>query len=270
MENVLVADSDLLAQKIQKICDAGVDQLNVVADWDRTLTRAQTEDGKDTTSYLAIVHGGYLGDDYRDGMDRLYRLYRPVEVSQTMSHHQRQEAMHDWWASAFDLMVQFGLTEEMIADIGRRDLMRLREGAEDLLQWVETHAIAMQILSAGIGNVIASFLNARGLFGSHLEVTANMLEFDPAYKVVGFREPVIHSLNKRANTLGRCVLLLGDTIEDAKMVEDTDENCVLRVGFLNDDVEKNSEIYLNFYDVVICHDGEMHFAVDLLKEMSGK
>ena len=270
-QEVLIADEEILGQKIARIQHLGIERLCVVSDWDRTLTKARTESGEDTTSYQAIVHSGCLGDGYRDEMDRLFAKYRPIEMSQTVSTDKKQAAMLEWWALAFDLMTQFGLTEEAVEDIGRRDLMRLREGAEVLLQILEGKDISMQILSAGLGDVIEAFLKARDLFTKNINVTANMLAFDHKGVVTGFVEPVIHTLNKRvgngfAGPNGH-VILLGDTLEDVKMVEDAEHDCVIRVGFLNEDVEKNCEIYLSVYDVIICYDGAMHYVVDLIEEI---
>ena len=117
LANELIVDPGVLEQKLARIRMVGLERFFVVADWDRTLTRAQTVDGEDTTSYLAVVQGGYLGEGYREEMDRLYREYRPIEVSQTASSEQKTEAMHNWWTAAFELMRTYGLTEVMVEDV---------------------------------------------------------------------------------------------------------------------------------------------------------
>ena len=270
LANELIVDPGVLEQKLARIRMVGLERFFVVADWDRTLTRAQTVDGEDTTSYLAVVQGGYLGEGYREEMDRLYREYRPIEVSQTASSEQKTEAMHNWWTAAFELMRTYGLTEVMVEDVARRDLMRLRDGAVDFFAQLVDREIPLMILSAGIGNVIAGFLRAGDLLTSNVCVVANVLKFDEGGMVDGFAEPVIHSLNKRVeihcagvDTLG-CCLLLGDTLEDAQMVDGVDCEAVIRIGYLNEDVDKNCDAYLNVYDVLICEDGDMKSVNQLL------
>lgn len=226
----------------------------VVSDWDRTLTRAQMPDGRDTSSYLAIVHGGYLGEAYREEMARLYARYRWMELATDIPVGEKARAMHDWGAAAFDLLKHYGLTREMIADVCRRELMALREGAAEFLRTLSDRAIPLHILSAGIGDVIEGFLAHRGLLTPNVRVTANRLVFDATGRVAGFEEPVIHSLNKRMGgglTKDCGVLLLGDALEDAAMVSNAACKTIFRIGFLNADTESQRDAYLNVYDAVM-------------------
>ena len=270
MDHVLIADQAALQDKIAHLNSLMEnEQLCVVSDWDRTLTKARTEDGQDATSYSAIAHGAYLGEAYRIEMDRLYARYRPIEISQTISHREKQQAMRDWWMAALAMMRKYGLTEEMIEDIAMRDFMRLRDGAIVFFNTLADRDIPLFILSAGIGNVISKFLNVRSLLTSNVTVTANKLIFDTHGAVTGFCEPVIHSFNKarHASTPRGYVLLLGDTIEDAQMVNDTDADCVIRVGFLNEAVEENRAAYQRAYDIVICNDASMAPVIELLETL---
>ena len=268
MDHVLIADEVVLQDKIAQLnSHTETEQLCVVSDWDRTLTKARTEDGQDATSYSVIAHGAYLGETYRVEMDRLYAQYRPVEISQTISHREKQKAMRDWWAAALAMMQKYGLTEDIIEDIAAREFMRLRDGSIDLFKILADREIPLSILSAGIGNVISKFLKVRSLLTSNVTVTANKLIFDTHGAVAGFCEPVIHSFNKarHASNPQGYVLLLGDTIEDAQMVDDADADCVIRVGFLNESVEENSAAYQRAYDVVICNDASMASVIELLR-----
>lgn len=269
MDHVLIADQVALQDKIAQLkSQTKNEQLCVVSDWDRTLTKARTEDGQDATSYSAIAHGAYLGEAYRVEMDRLYAQYRPIEISQTISHREKQKAMRDWWMAALAMMQKYGLTEEVIEDIAIRDFMRLRDGSIDLFKILADREIPLLILSAGIGNVIAKYLKVRALLTSNVAITANKLIFEQG-AVAGYCEPVIHSFNKarHASVPQGCVLLIGDTIEDAQMVNDTQANCIIRVGFLNESVEENSATYLRAYDVVICNDASMVPVIELLETL---
>lgn len=269
MERVLIVDEVALQDKIAQLnSHTKIDQLCVVSDWDRTLTKARTEDGQDATSYSVIAHGAYLGEAYRVEMDRLYARYRPIEISQTtISHREKQKAMRDWWMAALAMMQKYGLTEEIIEDIAIRDFMRLRDGSIDLFKILADREIPLLILSAGIGNIISKFLGVRALLTSNVTITANKLIFDTHGAVAGFCEPVIHSFNKarHASTPRNYVLLLGDTIEDAQMVNDADADGVIRVGFLNEAVEENRAVYQRAYDVVICNDASMAPVIELLE-----
>ena len=87
--------------------------------------------------------------------------------------------------------------------------------------------------------------------------------------VSGFREPIIHTLNKdewngQIEAERNCVLLLGDTLEDARMASDTADQTVIRVGVLNGDTEANRDAFLSIYDAVICDAGDLVYVKDLL------
>lgn len=267
--SLLIADPLALRDKIAQFQSAGIERVCVVSDWDRTLTIARTSDGRDATSYSAIVHGAYLGAVYRREMDRLYARYRPIEVSRTISDREKQNAMRAWWLAAVAMMQQHGLTAAMIADLAARDLIRLRDGAINFLGMLSRSGISLFILSAGLGNVISQFLKVRALLTQNVTVTANQLLFDAHGTVAGFCEPVIHSLNKARHAIDAqgCVLLLGDTLEDAQMVNTADLDCIIRVGFLNESVAENRAEYLRVYDMVICHDAPMTAATELLKTL---
>ncbi|MFT5369691.1 MAG: HAD superfamily hydrolase (TIGR01544 family) [Candidatus Latescibacterota bacterium] len=251
-------------------CSVGADGICVVSDWDRTLTYPKTADGQETTSYLVIVHGGYLGDGYRDEMARLYVKYRSMELATDVAEVDKLRSMNAWWVAAFELLKAFGLTREMIQDVGTRDVMVLRDGAEKFFQALDGGHIPLQVVSAGLGDVIVAFLEARGLKRDHMDVVANWLQFDEQGLVTGCGEPVIHSANKTqlvdVGQLGdrTCVLLLGDTLEDADMVTNFEGGTVIRVGFLNEDTQADRAAFAAQYDVVIENNGDFGYVNDLL------
>lgn len=240
----------------------------VVSDWDRTLTRAQTPDGRETSSYLAIVHGGRLGQAYREEMAHLYDRFRWVEVATDIPVEEKARAMRDWWGAAFNLLKDHGLTRDVIADVCGRELMTLRTGVIEFLHTLANREIPLDILSAGIGDVIEGYLIHRGLLLPNMRVTANWLTFDAERRATGYRKPVIHSLNKRmASIKSPCVLLLGDTLEDAAMVSDAECEAIIRIGFLNADTESQRDAYLNVYDAVMGSDGDFAFANAVLRKI---
>ena len=270
MNQVLFSHAEKFEEKVAFFQHAGFENLCVVSDWDRTMTYPHTHDGKPTTSYLVIVHGNYLGEPYRVEMERLYQRYRWVEVDTALPPIEKSKYMHNWWADAFDLLHQFDLTLDMVEDIARQDFMVLRNGALDFFNMLLKWHIPLDIVSAGLGDVIDGFLMHRGLLTPNVCVTANRLTFDGDGCVMGFEEPVIHSLNKQMDagaTGGHCVLLMGDTLEDAAVVSDQDCEAVIRVGFLNAETQIHRDAYLSVYDVVV--DGDLRYVHDLTWRIIG-
>jgi 5'-nucleotidase len=51
------------------------------------------------------------------------------------------------------------------------------------------------------------------------------------------------------------------------MVEGIKYNEIIKIGFLNNNIEENLEQYKKAYDVVILNDGSMNFVNKLLKQI---
>ncbi|MBI3120624.1 MAG: hypothetical protein HYZ08_03330, partial [Candidatus Kerfeldbacteria bacterium] len=58
---------------------------------------------------------------------------------------------------------------------------------------------------------------------------------------------------------------LGDSLGDVGMANGLDHHVCLRVGFLNDNIDRDLPYYKKVYDVVILFDGSMQWVVDMLK-----
>ncbi|KXS21075.1 hypothetical protein M427DRAFT_40744 [Gonapodya prolifera JEL478] len=94
---------------------------------------------------------------------------------------------------------------------------------------------------------------------------------------LGFKPPLIRILedvfNKSEATLPEHtntrpnVILLGDSLGDVEMVQERDSYCVLRIGYLNHDVDKLLPYYRDIYDVVLTGDvGFEEWVNDLISE----
>ncbi len=63
-------------------------------------------------------------------------------------------------------------------------------------------------------------------------------------------------------------MVMGDILEDVKMVRDHEHHTVLKVGFLND-INKNPGMtydYMNTFDIVIVGDGSLCPINDILRK----
>ena len=63
------------------------------------------------------------------------------------------------------------------------------------------------------------------------------------------------------------IILLGDSLGDCHMADGLEYNNILKIGFLNSDVETKLETYKKHFDVVITNDSDFSFIYDLLKEL---
>ena len=286
-ENIHFANGVNLQSKIQLLreclCSS---RLSVVADFDRTISARNSN-----SSHGVIEKCGLLSDDYHTRARELFETYYPIEISPTATLEERTQACETWWNAAHGLLIKEQLTSEKVAKAVENcsDLV-LRDRFDEVLQLLETNSVPLLVFSAGFGDVIkAALLRHSGVWRTEQrndlrKVVANMAAWDESGRLTGFEEPLVHSCNKGAvvkqllqqqqqqqgcgsqKTSGenRCVLLLGDGIGDADMAAEEDGVVVLRVAFLNFEVEKNLDRYLSKFDIVLTADPDFSLVLEML------
>lgn len=272
----MIPRPEMWRQKVERFRQDGLERLCVVSDWDRTLTPARTPDGRVLTTYAIIAHEAGLGEDYVRASQALYETYRQVEVSAEMSAVEKRGQMQTWWEEEFALLVRYGFGKKHLEQLITGEMLRLREGGEAFLHLLAQTGVPLTIVSAGIRDVIEGFLEHQNLLFDNVHIIANRLRFDASGHMVGHLEPVIHSLNKQEKWMGgqkamvqdrRNVILLGDTLEDAQMVDERHTAGIIRCGLFDAEVEQLRDLYAAVYDVLICGDGPLTFWCDWLEDL---
>lgn len=77
----------------------------VVTDFDFTLTKQKTEDGKPVLSSFGMFNKcKSLPKSFLDESKKLYEKYRPIEICPKMTQDEKRKHMIDWWVSSGDLL----------------------------------------------------------------------------------------------------------------------------------------------------------------------
>jgi 5'-nucleotidase len=130
-----------------------------------------------------------------------------------------------------------------------------------------------------VSNFLEGFLKKEQLWKGNIHVVSNRFVFDEKGVTTGYDESlIIHTYNKDEKALKgspysslvasrKNVILIGDTLGDATMADGLQHNCVLKVGFLNENQEENLSHYEKTFDVVILHDGPFDFVNELLDDL---
>lgn len=63
-------------------------------------------------------------------------------------------------------------------------------------------------------------------------------------------------------------MLLGDSLGDLGMIIGFDYNNLLKVGFLNEDVERDLKEYKENFDVIITNDSNMDYVNNIIKQIN--
>ncbi len=279
MEIVHIARKEELQRKIRRMREGGISQLQVVADFDRTLTKAFVSGKKFLSSYALIREGKYLTPDYPTKAQALFEEYHPYEISSTISVAERNKKMVEWWSKHFKLMKECGMSKEVIRDIVLKGKIQFREGVLEFLQELSEKNIPILILSAGMGDIIQELLSVLGKGMSNIHLISNFYNFDENGRVVGMKNNIfIHPFNKNELEMKRTshyfkmvqrknVLLLGDSLGDLSMTEGIEPEVIIRIGFLNDNKEQLLEKYMQEFEVVITDDGDMEYVNEMVEEI---
>lgn len=276
---MIIFNPDNLEKIKSTLSQDGAEACHVLADFDRTMTKAFV-DGKKVPSQISLLRDGdYLTPDYREKAHQLFDKYHAIEKDPNVPIEEKKKAMREWWTKHFDMLIETGLEKQDIESIAKNPNVQLREGASEFIKYLKEKNIPLVIMSSsGVGDAIDMMLKNQGLLHNNIHTITNHYIFDEAGKATGVEEPIIHTLNKDETAIQnyppyeavkdkKNVILLGDGLGDLGMVEGFDYDNLLKIGFLNYDVEENLENYKKSFDIVIADDGDFKEINNLMKEI---
>ncbi len=278
IKNIIIKNSENLEKIKSAIGAEGVEKIHVLSDFDRTLLKSFVDGQKSPSVIAQIRNGKYLSPDYAPRAHALFDKYRPIELDPNLSRAEKSKAMHEWWSEHFKLLAECGLTKDVMKEIVAAKTARFRDGALEFIDFLHERNIPLVIISGAPGDMVAMYLEQEGRLYDNVHIIASFLEFDAAGKMIGIKEPIIHSLNKYEIILKdfpvfheiknrHNVLLLGDSLDDVGMVEGFDYKNILKIGFLNEEVDANLENFKKTFDVVLLNDPGMGYINNLLKKI---
>ncbi|KAF5403347.1 Cytosolic 5' nucleotidase III [Paragonimus heterotremus] len=270
--SVHIKDVENTRRKLETLVASGSDSLQVVSDFDRTMSKYRHNDHLTPTCHGIFEMDPELTEGAKTTLTNLRNKYYPVEVDPYLSDAAKIPQMLEWWRLSHDTIVSCGLHRDALAKTVRDCGVVLRDKLQDFTELLYKHQIPVLIFSAGLGDVIELLLENFSMCTENVRVVSNFMEFNEEGLLVGFKDPIIHSFNKTAASIisgdrariasqRPCVLLLGDSTGDIHMADGAtvdDPNgisgTVLRIGFLNESIETNLEKYKTIYDIVLVND----------------
>ena len=277
MSEIVLPNPENFEDLKKKFVEGGLENFHVVADFDRTLTKCFVGDKKSSTSWAQFRNLGIFDEDYFRKSNEMFEFYRPIEVSFDISSSDKIDKMSEWWQKHLQLLVDSKISREIILEVVNRGGIEFRRGALEFLDFLREKKIPLVIMSSGLGDIIVEVLKKEDRFYENIFIVSNFFEWDEEGFAKGFKgDMIIHSLNKsEVNVSSRDffdkinirknVLLLSDGIDDVGMVEGFDYDNLIKVGFLNENVEGDLERYKKHFDIVITGDGDMNFVNEFLE-----
>ena len=286
MEDIIIVNEKEFFEKKKRFLESGSERIHILADFDRTLTKAFYKQKKASAiiQHLRLEKGRYLTEDYAERSHALFDQYHPIEIDPKIPMNERVEKMVEWWKAHMDLLIECGLDKttikKCIEDTISEDTLCFREGVEDFLSRLKRENVPLVIITSSLGDLIDEFLSQQNKKSDNVHVIGNRFNFDSKGKAINI-EKIVHIFNKNefsTEGLGvhkkllerKNVILLGDHLGDLGMVDGFPYDDLIKISFLNENIQGNLEGYKEAYDVVILNDGNFDFVNKLTKELISK
>ncbi|KRZ57532.1 putative cytosolic 5'-nucleotidase 3 [Trichinella nativa] len=239
--SVIIPDPTLFCQKWITLKRAFPDKLQVVSDFDKTLSKYQLKNGDLAWSTHDVVEQSIFQTDKEifAQFKSLREKYYPVEFDPHMSDEDKIPSMEHWWKSCHDLIVKSKTKASSLEAFTAKSKLILRREVSVFFDILQRNRIPFIIFSAGIGDVITYVLKRHlKSVPENVHLISNFFELnDEVYIyiyilkrtiklalqiitfaqfsllrclqgiVCGFKEPMIHTFNKNASVIvdeGKC------------------------------------------------------------------
>lgn len=271
--NVYIRDSVRVREKLKILYEGGPEKLQVISDFDKTLTKFVIDGVRGCTVYGVIENSKVFPESYREKAKALKDKYMPIEFSGDISPTEKEPLMVEWWTKGNELIIELKIKQAQIPEIVKDAHIALREGVEWLFVKLHEKKVPLLIISGGLGDIIKEVIDQQSTLYDNITIVANFFKYEQGV-VVGFQDKLLFSNNKKEMTRDleffnknkerTGVIVMGDLPEDANVASSPKNSEVtLTVGFLNEKVDERLNNYMDAFDIVIVDDHSIQL-VDLL------
>uniref|UniRef100_A0A1B6FFA8 5'-nucleotidase n=1 Tax=Cuerna arida TaxID=1464854 RepID=A0A1B6FFA8_9HEMI len=274
--HVHMKDPEEVIEKINSIIQGGSKQLQVVFDFDRTLTKHHENGVITHSSYGVLETAPTFPQNFTESSRANLAKYRPIETDPNISIEEKTPIMVEWWTKGIEAMKGIQWDLDVVEKHLRDNQQPLRDGTTACFEQLQNARVPVLVFSAGLGDVVRIALEQRGLLTSNVHIISNFLKIEDG-KIAGYiGENLIHVFNKNELLIkntpyyeelsGRTnVILLGDSTGDAMMADGISHNNVLKIGFLNTEIEECLTQFKDLFDIVLTDDQTMDVLNHILK-----
>lgn len=257
------------------------DKIHVLADFDRTLTK-NFFDWEEKPSLVSVLRREWiLWKAYTEKATELAEHYYPLEISPELSYEEKKKYMDEWWHKHMQLLVDTWIKKSDIKKALWLGKIQFRDGVKIFLELLSKDNIPLVIISANaLGTESIQLCFEQAWFDTdNIDIISNEFEWDENWKAIWYKKPVIHVFNKDETVLAGFpdvgnkistrtnIVLLWDSEGDPGMVEWFNADNVLKIWFLNKDVQSLKKRYQDLYDVIICDDGNLNMLNTFLENI---
>lgn len=238
------------------------DNFYVLMDFDRTIT-----EGGSISCWRLLFNSNHLGSDFKKKIDEIHDRIKPSGDDELKIKY-----FEDRFKGYLKLQEDFNLNDIMIDDAVRETPLVFRDNAKEFFLKMYELKIPVIIISCSIKNILEKVLRVHNCYYDNIEIYSNYYDYSEQrnhiYNITPYSKNKI-SFSKKTNKLienRKYIVLLGDRVEDIKMVSKDKLENTISFGFLDEDkgIEKNLEKYNSNFDVVLTNDTGFEDVIKIL------
>jgi len=279
MDTALIVNPKDFEQKKAYFITKGINSIQIVSDFDRTLTTFFCNGKKTNTAIAQIRENNFFNAEYTKKSFALFDKYHPIEEDSSLSVEQKIPLMEEWWSKHLEIIVQYGMTREINDKIVKVQSKYVRKKFKQFFKTLNSKKVPVLILSSALGDVIEGVLKSHKVFTKNIHVISNFFDFDKNGKAKGYKGKIVHVFNKDESQIKETpyfskiisrknVILLGDSLGDLKMVGQIPYDEIIKVGFLYNKKDSQLEEYKKHFDIILFGDASLEFVNKLILEIS--
>ncbi|XP_077125402.1 cytosolic 5'-nucleotidase 3A isoform X1 [Ranitomeya variabilis] len=277
-KTVHIKDPAKVEEIICGLIKGGAAKLQVITDFDMTLSRFSHNGKRCPTCHNVIDNCKYVSDECRKKLHELKEKYYAIEIDPELTITEKFPYMIEWYTKSHALLIEQRFQQDKLEEVIRDSDIMLKEGYETFFDKLNEHTVPVFIFSAGLGDVLEEAIRQSGVYYPNVKVISNFMDFDENGVIKGFKGELIHVYNKHGDALRRTeyfshlkensnIVLLGDSLGDLVMADGVSVENILKIGFLNDKIDESLEKYMDLYDIVLVKDETLDVANSILQKI---
>ncbi|KAI9551378.1 hypothetical protein GHT06_021711 [Daphnia sinensis] len=280
LSHVHIKDWKSVGEKVTQLIVGGHEKLQVIADFDFTLTKFHTNGIRKLSCHGVVESYSKLPEHFKVKSREMFNKYYPIEIDQNISVEEKIPLMIEWYDGAHELLENSNLFKHDFALMVKENPIEFRDGTLQFMKDLNEASIPILVFSAGVGDVIDEALLANNLTQDNVKVISNYMTFNAEGKLVQFTGKLIHMYNKNESSVPHSstyfqdlshrhnVILMGDSLGDLQMSKGVEPpSTILTIGFLNDKIEERLEKYKEEFDIVLVDDQTMNIPDSILRSV---
>ena len=263
-DKIIISNKENLKKKLNLMREGQLENLQIVLDFDQTVTSFYTEkDISCNASFALFRKSKFPSKDFKTKLNDLFAFYAPIESNSEINLEEKRKILENWQFETSQAFIKEGLTKKMCIDIIENGDISLRLNFDKFFQICYQINLPFYIVSGGCSNVINTILNKIIPLNDYPSyfLYSNEMDFNDENKLTDLRMKVFSSnkeniLNEKNLKFKKNTILFGDSTSDYYITKYVNHENFINVGFFNSKAknQENLKSYLDKFDFVLAND----------------